>query len=209
MDLKRIYSKIFFWMFVGLAVTFVTGYIVSINENMVANIFTKSNVVIMGIVEIGLVIALSAFINKMSPTVAGICFIVYSFVSGLTFSSIFIVYELSSIMYVFGITSFLFLIFALIGHFTNLDLSKIGVILFMALIGIIICTIINVFVKSEAFNLGLCIAGLVVFLGFIAYDINVIKRRLYEFNDEDKVAIYGALQLYIDFNLFNFSCQYV
>ena len=123
MELKKIYSKIFFWMFIGLAITFVTAYIVSINENMLLKMVNKSSVMVLGIIEIGIVIALSAFIHKMSPMVASMCFIVYSFISGLTFSSIFIIYDLGSIIYVFGITSFLFLIFALIGHFTNLDLS--------------------------------------------------------------------------------------
>ena len=203
MDLKRIYSKVFFWMFIGLAVTFATGYIVSENPNMIANIFTKSNTIILGIVEIGLVIALSAFMHKMSPTVASICFIVYSFVTGLTFGSIFLVYEISSIIFVFGITAVLFLIFALIGHFTNIDLTKFGVILLMMLIGIIICSIINIFVKSEAFNFGLTVLGLFIFLAYIAYDMQVIKKSLYAFDSEEKVAIYGALQLYIDFiNIF-------
>lgn len=199
MDLKRVYSKVFFWMFIGLAVTFATGYIVSENPNMIANIFTKSNVIILGIVEIGLVIALSAFIHKMSPTVASICFIVYSFVTGLTFGSIFLIYELSSIIFVFGITAILFLIFALIGHYTNIDLTKFGTILLMLLVGIIICSIINIFVRSEAFDFGLTVLGLFVFLAYIAYDMQIVKRAMYSFDNEEKVAIYGALQLYIDF----------
>ena len=203
MELKKIFSKVFFWMFLGLAITFVTGYIVSQNPNMLAKVFTKSNIIIMGIVEIGLVIALSAFIHKMSPMVASMCFIVYSFITGLTFGSIFVVYDLGSIIFVFGITAVLFLIFALLGHFTNIDLTKFGVILLMLLIGIIICSIINLFVKSEAFNFGLTVVGLLIFLAYVAYDIQVIKKSMYAFDSEEKVAIYGALQLYIDFiNIF-------
>lgn len=203
MDLKKIYSKVFFWMFLGLAITFVTGFIVSQNPNMLTKVLTKSNVMIMAIIEIGIVLALSFFIHKMSPMVASMCFIVYSFVTGLTFGSIFVIYELESIIFVFAITAALFLIFALIGHFTNIDLTKFGTIFLMLLLGIIICTIINIFVKSEAFNFGLTIAGLFIFLAYVAYDLQVIKKSLYSFDNEEKVAIYGALQLYIDFiNIF-------
>lgn len=199
---NKIFSKVFFWMFIGLAITFGVGYYVSINENMLYNVFSTYYIFLI-IAELVVVIWLSARINKMQPTTAKILFCVYSFITGLTFSSIFVVYEMMSIMYVFGITSIIFLIFALIGYYTNIDLTKIGVYLFMILIGVIICSIINIFVGSYKFDLILTIICLVVFIIYIAYDIQVIKRKLYHIANEENFAIFGALQLYLDFiNIF-------
>ena len=202
LESNKIFSKVFMWMFIGLAITFGVGYYVSLNENMLFNIFSKYYFLFI-IAELVVVIVLSARIRKLKPTTAKILFCVYSFLTGLTFSSIFVVYKMMSIMFVFGITSVIFLVFALIGYFTRLDLSKIGTYLFMALLGVIICSIINIFVGSETFNLGITIVCLLVFIAYIAYDIQVIKRNLYAIESEDNLAIYGALQLYLDFiNIF-------
>lgn len=199
---KNVFSKVFMWMFIGLAITFGIGYYVSVNPNMLFNVF-GSYYWLLIIAELVVVIWLSARIRKMKPTTAKILFCVYSFLTGLTFSSIFVVYEISSIIYVFGITALLFLIFALIGYFTKIDLTKIGVYLFMALLGVIICSIINIFVGSETFDLGITIVCLIVFIIYIAYDMQIIKRNLYLIPEEDNLAIYGALQLYLDFiNIF-------
>ena len=199
---NKVFSKVFMWMFIGLAITFGIGYYVSVNPNMLFNVF-GSYYFVLAIAEIVVVIWLSARIRKMKPMTAKILFCLYSFLTGLTFSSIFVVYEISSIIYVFGITSLLFLIFALIGYFTKIDLTKIGVFLFMALLGVIICSIINIFVGSESFDLGITIVCLIVFIIYIAYDMQVIKRNLYLIPEEDNLAIYGALQLYLDFiNIF-------
>ena len=190
------------WMFIGLAITFGVGYYVSLNSNMLYNIFEKYYYLFI-IAELGVVLILSARIRKLQPMTAKILFCAYSFLTGLTFSSIFVLYDLTSIVYVFGITSLIFLIFALIGFFTKIDLSKIGVYLFMILVGIIICSIINIFVGSEKFNLGISIACLIVFIIYVAYDVHVIKKNLYAIPDEENLAIYGALQLYLDFiNIF-------
>ncbi len=199
---NKIFSKIFMWMFIGLAITFGVGAYVSMNENMLYNVFSKLYVVLI-VAELVVVIWLSARIRKMSPMSAKIMFCLYSFLTGLTFSSIFVLYELTSIIYVFGITSLIFLIFALIGYYTNIDLTKFGIYLFMILLGIIICSLINIFVGSESFDLVLTIVCLIVFICYIAYDIQVIKRNLYSIENEDNLAIYGALQLYLDFiNIF-------
>jgi len=199
---KNVFSKVFMWMFIGLAITFGIGYYVSVNPNMIFNVF-GSYYWLLVIAELVVVIWLSARIRRMKPTTAKILFCVYSFLTGLTFSSIFVVYEISSIIYVFGITAILFLIFALIGYFTKIDLTKIGVYLFMALLGVIICSIINIFVGSETFDLGITIVCLIVFIIYIAYDMQIIKRNLYLIPEEDNLAIYGALQLYLDFiNIF-------
>ena len=202
LESNKIFSKVFFWMFIGLAITFGVGYYVSLNENMLYNVFSKYLWFFL-IAEFIVVIALSAGIRKMQPLTAKILFCVYSFLTGLTFSSIFVVYNITSIVFVFGITSLLFLIFALIGYYTKVDLSKLGVYLLMALLGVIICSIINIFVGSETFDLGITIVCLLVFIAYIAYDIQVVKRNLYLIENEDNLAIYGALELYLDFiNIF-------
>jgi FtsH-binding integral membrane protein len=199
---NKLFSKVFMWMFIGLAITFGIGYYVSINPNMLFNIF-GSYYWFLIIAEIVVVIWLSARIRKMKPMTAKILFCVYSLLTGLTFSSIFLVYEITSIIYVFGITALIFLVFALIGYFTKIDLTKIGIYLFMALLGVIICSLINMFVGSETFDFGLTIICLIIFIIYIAYDIQIIKRNLYSITEEDNLAIYGALQLYLDFiNIF-------
>ena len=199
---NKIFSKIFFWMFIGLAITFGIGYYVSLNGNMLYNVFSKYYIFLV-IAEIAVVIWLSARIRKMSPTTAKILFCLYSFLTGLTFSSIFVLYQITSIISIFGITALIFLIFALIGYFTKIDLTKLGVYLFMGLIGVIICSIINMFVKSGTFDLTLTIIALIIFIAYIAYDIQIIKRNLYTFEEQDNLAIFGALQLYLDFiNIF-------
>ena len=199
---NKIFSKVFFWMFIGLAITFGIGYYVSINDVMLYNIFSKYYIFLV-IAELVVVVWLSARIRSMKPMTAKILFCLYSLITGLTFSSIFVVYKITSIVYVFGITSLIFLIFALIGYFTKIDLTKLGTYLFMALLGVIICSIINIFVGSETFDLGITIVCLIIFIAYIAFDIQVIKRNLYIITEEDNLAIYGALQLYLDFiNIF-------
>ena len=199
---NKIFSKIFFWMFIGLAITFGIGYYVSLNSNMLYNVFSKYYMLLI-IAEIVVVIWLSARIRKMNPTTAKILFCLYSFLTGLTFSSIFVLYQMTSIVLIFGITSLIFLIFALIGYFTKIDLTKLGVYLFMGLLGVIICSIINMFVKSGTFDLTLTIIALIIFIADIAYDIHIIKRNLHTFEEQDNLAIFGALQLYLDFiNIF-------
>ena len=191
------------WMFIGLLITFLTGYVVSLNDNMLYNIFSGGTYFILIIIELVLVVYLSARIHKMQVTTARIVFILYSFVSGLTFGSIFIVFKMSSIMLIFLITAILFGIFALIGRFTKLDLTKAGTILLMMLLGIVICTFVNVFLKNDTLDLFVSYISIIVFLGFTAYDMQKIKMLSYEFDDEDKIAIIGALELYLDFiNIF-------
>ena len=199
---NNLYSKMFMWMFVGLLITFLVGYYVSTNENMIYNIFATKFYWVIYIAEIVTVIVLSVRILKMSKNGAIFGFLLYSFLSGLTFSSIFITFKMSSIIFIFLITALVFLIFALIGYFTKIDLTKLGTILFMGLIGILIAAIINIFVQSQTFDLILVILGIIVFIGYIAYDINKVKRLEGQL-DEDKLSIVCALELYLDFiNLF-------
>jgi FtsH-binding integral membrane protein len=106
-------------------------------------------------------------------------------------------------MFTFGITAIIFAAFALFGYLTKLDLSRLRTILFMGLIALILASILSIFFTSQSFNLALILLGIIFFIGYIAYDIHIIKRKMLMITDPDKLAIYGALQLYIDFiNIF-------
>lgn len=196
-------SKVFLWMFIGLLVTFGTGVLVSGNVQALEFIFSGGGYWFLVIAELVTVIVLSARLSKMSPIGAKIGFVFYSFLSGLTFSSIFIVYKVSSIIAIFLITSLIMLIFSVLGAKTKIDLSKFGSYLLMILVGIIIASIINIFVGSESFSLGICIVSLIIFILFIAYDVQKVLR-MYEMDPtNENLAIIGALELYLDFiNIF-------
>lgn len=201
MNLNNVFKKVYMWMFIGLLLTFATGYFVSINENMAYKVYNLYWV--LAIIEIILVIVLSARIGKMNITTSRIMFLTYSFVSGLTFSSVFIAYDMRSIIIVFLISSLLFLIFAILGYITKLDLTSVGTFLLMVLIGIVICSIINIFVGNGTFEIVICSISILIFLGFTAYDVNKIKQLQDIYPDEDSLAIVGALELYLDFiNIF-------
>ena len=200
---NKLMPKVFLWMTLGLIVTFATGYFVSMNEKMLINVFSKGVHWILLIAEIILVFVLSARAAKMNSVTAKIFFLLYSFVSGLTFSSIFVIYNLTSILYVFVIAAVIFAIFGAIGYFTNLDLTKIGTFLLMGLIGIIICMIINMFIGNDQFDFIISIIAILIFVGFTAYDVQKIKLLADSDIPEENVAIIGALELYLDYiNIF-------
>ena len=201
--MNQLLSKTFLWMFVGLIVTFLTGYIVSINENMLLSIFGGPLFWLIIILEFALVIFFSARVHKMKPITAKICFLLYSFVSGLTFSSVFVGFEISSVMYVFLIAAVVFAIFGAIGYFVNVDLNRISTFLIMGLLAIIICSFVNLFLANTTFDLIVSIIALIIFFGFTAYDIQKVKILSNAGMNNDVVAINGAFELYLDFiNIF-------
>lgn len=201
---NKFLSKVFGWMVIGLLVTFGTGFLVSSNENILINVLSGPGLLGILVIEIAVVLFLSFRIAKMSPSVAKACFILYSFVNGLFFSTYFVYFELASLIYVFLITAIVFAIFALIGATTKLDLSKMGSYLLMGLIAIILCGIINIFVGSSSLDFIISTIAVIVFLGYTAYDVKMIMNSdKFIAIPEENIAIYGALQLYLDFiNLF-------
>lgn len=202
MESNKLLSKSFLWMCVGLLVTFVTGLGVSLNSTMIENIFGNAFWVLI-IIEFVIVIVLSIRVMKMSPVAAKICFLLYAFVNGLTFSSIFVAYELTSIMMIFLVSAIVFGVMAFIGFKTQVDLSKVGFYLLMALIGVIVVSLINLFIGNGVLEMVLCIVCLLLFLGITAYDVQKIKALENSGLPQDNLAIYGALELYLDFiNIF-------
>lgn len=200
---NKLYSKIYLWLFLGLLVSFLTGYFVSTNVNMLFNLIKPGYVIGILIIEVFIAIFLSARITKMQPMTAKILYFVYSFTTGLSLSFVFVVYEITSIIYVFAVTSLLFGIFAFIGKVTKLDLSKISTVLLMGLIALVLVTLINLFIGSETIDLILCYAGIIIFLGYIAYDMQKVKYLQKVIPDQENLSIFCAFQLYLDFiNLF-------
>lgn len=200
--------KVYVWMTMALAITGFTAYGVATSPGILEAIYTNQ-ILFWGLIiaEFALVIGVSAAINKLSLTVATLMFILYSVINGALMSYIFLAYTTTSVATVFFITAGTFGVMALIGYTTKVDLSSMGKILFMALIGLVIATVVNLFVKSDGFTMILSYVGVLIFVGLTAYDTQKIKQMLLQAPDAgegaQKLALLGALTLYLDFiNLF-------
>ena len=200
--------KVYVWMTLALVITGVTAYGVATSPGLMMVIATNK-LLFWGLIiaEFGLVVAISAAINKLSLTTATLLFVLYSVINGATLSFIFAIYTMSSIASVFFITAGTFAVMAVIGYTTKKDLTSMGKILFMALIGIIIATIVNIFLKSTGLQMIVSYLGVLIFVGLTAYDSQKIKQMLLMAPDAgegaQKIALLGALSLYLDFvNLF-------
>lgn len=203
--ISRFFTKVYLWMFIGLLLSSISAYFTFVNPAM--NSFVYSSFGLILIIELIVVITFSLLRRKVSPMGAKIMFIVYSIISGLTLSSIFIVYKLSSIMVVFLSAAIMFGLLALYGYFTNQDLTSFGKLLMFGLLAVIIMSIINIFVTSQSFDITISIISIIIFLGLTAWDMQNLKRIYYYYENDsvdlDKSAIYGALDLYLDFiNIF-------
>ena len=200
--------KVYLWMALAMVITGLTSYYVATSPALLQLIYANS-AVLWGLIigELALVFGLSAAINKLSLPVATLMFVLYSVLNGATLSSIFLVYTESSIASVVGITAITFAVMAVYGYFTKKDLTSWGRILFMGLIGIIIASVVNIFVKSSGLNLIISYIGVLLFVGLTAYDSQKIKEMFMQAPDTgegmQKLALLGALTLYLDFiNLF-------
>lgn len=155
---------------------------------------------------LAVVFAISYFIDKMSVNTARISLYVFSALMGLSTSSIFLIYQLGSIIHVFFIAAATFGATALYGYTTKKDLSSMGSFLMMGLIGLVICGIVNIFLQSSAFAFAISLIGLGIFIGLTAWDMQMIKETYYTIDDEEnreKAGVMGALNLYLDFvNIF-------
>lgn len=195
-----ILSKVFRWFGVGLLVTFLVAYYTSTNLKLLSFIFGGIGYYVILILEIVVAIWLNSRIRKMDSTLTKVLYFGYSILTGLTFSSIFIVYEMSSIIFVFLATSLIFLVFSILGKNSKLDLTKFGTYLMVGLFSVVILMIINMFVMNNTLDMVLCIVSIIIFIGYIYYDVNKIVNY---FDDTDNMAIVGAFQLYLDFiNIF-------
>ena len=193
-------SKVFRWFGLGLLVTFLVAYYVSTNINLLSLIFSGSGYMIIILLELGLAVWLSTRIRKMQSETAKALYLGYSALTGLTLSSVFIVYELTSIIWIFLASALVFGIFSLLGKSEKIDLSHYGVYLFIALLGAIILEIINIFLMNQTLDIILCVFVLGIFVAYVAYDIQKILRY---YEETDNMAVIGAFNLYLDFiNIF-------
>lgn len=204
--MKRVYLK----MFLALLVTALTAYFTSGSETIISMVYGgKFNYFILAIIEIGLVIGITAGLNKMKSSTATLLFFLFSIVNGLTLSIIFLTFAPGSIAKTFFITAGTFGAMSVYGYFTSKDLTKFGTFLMYALFGLIICMLVNIFTKSTQLEWIISFVGVFLFLGLTAWDTQKIKMMAANAPEDSqtisKLATIGALSLYLDFiNLFLF-----
>ena len=200
---NNIIADTFKWLFVGLLVCFGISYCTNMNEDVMALVFGAFNgkaIFVYLVLELVLCIVLSLCITKVSPLVATILYLVYTALTGLSLSGIFLVYTSSSIAMVFLATAVIFGIFAFIGKTTKMDLSKWGIYLLIALLAIVVLEIINIFVMNNTLDIILCVVVIILFAAYTAYDIN---RLVHTDNEFPNKGIFFAFQLFLDFiNIF-------
>lgn len=200
--------KVFIWMALALVITGVTAYGVATTPSLIMAIL-GNKAIFWGLIiaELALVFAVSGAINRLSLATATLLFVLYSVVNGATLSVIFLAYSMPAIIQTFFITAGTFGVMALVGYTTKTDLTSLGKLLFMALIGLVIATVVNMFVGSTGFDCILSYVGVLIFVGLTAYDTQKIKQMCMQAPDAgehmQKLALLGALSLYLDFiNLF-------
>lgn len=201
---NKLFGKTFFWMFLGLLGSGIIAWY-TYSSGLYFKILIENSFSILLIIEVVAVLLFSFLYRKLPPILVGILYFVYSMINGVTLAVIFAVFELSSIIYLFAISALIFAVLALIGYKTNKDLSKWGPYLSVFLIAGLVLTIINLFIlKSGTLDIILDWVILAIFLGVTIYDINKVKLlQSIEGIDKEKIHIYCAMQLYLDFvNIF-------
>lgn len=218
LEMSRVFPslmrKVYIWMTMALAITGVVAYGAGNSPALIQFLYMgRGAMIVMALVEFGIVWYLSSRIDKLSLTAATIWFIIFATVNGLTLGWIFAAFSSAAITKTFLVTAGTFGAMALIGSTTKKDLTKMGGILFMALIGLIIAGLVNIFLKSAMFDFIVSGIGVLVFTGLTAWDAQKIKRNLQIAPDADegaqKIALLGALSLYLDFiNLFLYLLRF-
>lgn len=203
--------NVYLWMSLGLIMTGMTAWYVAMESHLIYSILQNSFLFIgLMVSEIFLVVLISARIKRMSMLTAGLMFALYSIINGITLSVIFLVYSKESIAQTFFITAGTFGVMSAAGYFVKKDLSIMGQMLMMTLLGLILATIVNLFLHSSGLSMILNYLGVLIFVGLTAYDTQKIKMMLQSSANEHgvsdettKIALVGSLMLYLDFiNLF-------
>ena len=214
LSLNRYISRTFGWMFLGLLVTFALGWYMAAS-GMVFQLFAIPYVTILLLVaEVAVVLVLSARIHKQSVNTSRVLFLAYAILNGLVFSAYFVIYDVAGVILVFGITALFFGGFALYGRFTQTDLSRLRPFLIGGLIFLLVGGLLLMLFDLSALERLLCMAGIIIFLCFTAYDTQKIKKNYQYFSHDtallERASIYSALQLYLDFiNLFLYLLRFM
>jgi uncharacterized protein len=202
-------QRVFLWMFVGLGITGGVAALIGSSDTLLTDITETPGLVIgVIVVQLGIVFGLSFAINRISVGLATVLFLIYSATVGVTFAFIFELYTTQSVFTAFLITAGMFGALAVWGALTDTDLSRVGAIAFMALIGLILATIVNIFWANDTLYWITTYAGVIIFAALTAYDmqkLTQINKQGLTGEAEGRAAIMGALTLYLDFiNLFLF-----
>lgn len=210
---NKMVRNVYLWMTAALAITGLVAYYVAGSQAILSALFSNGwTILVLFLAEIGLVIGLSAAINKISALTATFMFALYSVLNGVTLSSIFLVYEIGSIATTFFVAGGTFGAMTIYGSVTKKDLTKVGNLCMMAVIGLIIATVVNLLIRSTMADMIISGVGVLVFVGLTAYDAQKIKNMLYGAEESEmtnKIAVLGALSLYLDFiNLFLYLLRF-
>ncbi len=208
------FNAVYAWMAVGLAVTAAVGWFVSNNIAQFRHFFSTGAMFGIVILELVLVVAITGAVNRIGATAATALFVLFAAINGLMLSSIFLVYSLPSIAGAFIASAAMFAVMSLYGMFTKTDLATMGKILFMALIGLIVASVVNVFVASSALYWLVSYAGVIIFAGLTAYDTQRLQVMAVQTQGNTAMAVrlsvVGALMLYLDFiNMFLFMLRFM
>jgi FtsH-binding integral membrane protein len=211
-------AGVFTWMFIALAITAAVSYYVALTPAIMQLMITSTGLSVFGwvvmLAPLGFVLLMSFRFQKLSAMTLTLLFVVYSVLVGLSLSFIFLAYTMGSIATTFVVTSLTFGVMAIAGYTTKTDLTKFGSILMMALVGIIIASVVNFFLKSDSMQYVISFIGVLVFTGLTAYDVQKLKKMGAEMTagqeSTRKYTIMGALSLYLDFiNLFLFLLRFL
>lgn len=200
--------KVYGLMGLAFAITAVTAYYISKSPALYTPLMTRPGIFFIVIMlQLALVVSITLLMPRLNVSVATILFFLYAISMGITTSVIFLTYQTSSIYVAFLVSAGMFFAMALYGYLTHTDLSSIGNIVLMALVGLLIGLLVNLFLKSPMFDIILSVVGVIIFTALTAYDTQRIKYigrlMLADGQEPSKVAVFGALTLYLDFiNLF-------
>ncbi|HLN79740.1 MAG TPA: Bax inhibitor-1/YccA family protein [Thermoanaerobaculia bacterium] len=205
--------KVYGWMFVGLAITAAVAFAVASSPTLVRAIFGNPVLfIVLMVAELGLVVALSARVDRMAPTTAAVLFVTYSALTGATLSAILLAFTGASLATTFVVAAGMFGALALYGTTTKRSLAGMGQFLFMGLIGVVLASVVGLFWHAPGFQFGISVVGVLVFTGLTAWDSQRLKEMA-AVTPDDQVAgraVVGALRLYLDFiNLFLFLLRFL
>lgn len=213
MSVSSVMRQVYVKMFLALVVSTITAFL-CVTTPAVMSLMLSSQWIYLGccVLELVMVIALSSRIAKGgNPAIATLMFYLFAILNGLTLSVLLLVYTTSSVVATFGITAGVFGAMSLYGYFTDRDLTGLGTFLFMGVIGLIICSVVNIFLKSTQMEWIISFAGVAIFIGLTAWDTQKIKTMLATcpVEQQENVATWGALSLYLDFiNLFIYLLRF-
>jgi uncharacterized protein len=207
--LSRFFNAVYAWMAAGLAITALVAYYVASRQDVVFSIARPGVFVFLVIVELLLVGTIAAAVHRIGPTAATLLFLLYAAINGLMLSAIFLAYTHAVIASAFIVTAGMFLAMSLYGFVTRRDLTSMGALLFMALIGLILASVVSMFWHSNALSVVINYVGVIIFVGLTAYDTQRLKALALQTAGDgtmaSRMAVSGALTLYLDFlNLFLF-----